>query len=154
MTGAGERAAITEVIFRYGAALDDRDTDALMSCFTDDVRLEYFDGAVVMDGIDEARAFFRFDGRGGLPGLDATVRTTHVWNVGAIAVAGDDASASTSCVAYVLGTTGGEGVLVTRGLRYVDALRNLRSGWRIRHRRHLADWETRTPATSPLIGRA
>lgn len=143
------RREIVEAILRYGTALDARDLDGLVACFTDDVHLEYFDGAVVVDGAAAVRAFFDFDRGGGLPGLDAIVRTTHLWHVGEVTVEGDRASASTSCVAHLLGTTGGQAVLVTRGLRYVDRLRRTPGGWRIDHRRHLPDWETRAPAELP-----
>jgi hypothetical protein len=152
MTG-GDRAAIEEVIRCYGAALDARDADGILACFTPDVRLEYFDGAAVATGMEEARAFFRFDGgtsAPGLPGVDAIVSTTHLWDVGAIVVEEDRASAASSCVAYLLATSDGEGVLVTRGLRYHDELRRSEVGWRIQHRRHVPLWETRT-AASPLV---
>src|SRR5690606_33600794 len=113
--------------------------------------LEYFNGTVVCDGLDAAKDFFRLDGRGGLPGLDAMVSTIHVWNVGAIDVDGGSASANTACIAYVLGSAGGDGVLVTRGLLYRDDFRRTDVGWRISSRRHLEQWETRAPATSPLL---
>jgi ketosteroid isomerase-like protein len=152
VTPSEGRAAIREVILRYGAALDARDAEGVLSCFTDDVCLEYFNGQVVKNGIEAAGAFFRFDGAGGLPGLDRVVATTHLWSIGAIDVEGDRATCCTSCVAYLVGTAGGDGVLVTRGLRYVDELQRSPSGWRIRHRRHHPDWETRTPATIAPAG--
>ena len=142
-----DRASIAEVIHRYGVALDARDAEGVLACFTDDVCLEYFNGAVVANGVDEARKFFRFDGSGSaLPGLDSILSTTHLWNVGAIDGVGDQVTVSTSCIAYLLGLADGQGVLVTRGLRYVDDLRRSSSGWQISHRRHLPDWEARTPA--------
>jgi hypothetical protein len=114
--------------------------------------LEYFNGAVVSDGIENARGFFKFsDGKSGLPGLDAILRTTHIWNVRSVAVYGDTARTETSCIAHLLGKVGSDGVLVTRGITYVDDFRRQDSGWRISHRRHQPEWETRVPATSPLV---
>lgn len=149
MTLADDRAGITEVICRYGSALDARDSAGVVACFTDDVRLEYFNATVVANGLEQARAFFKFDGGGGLPGLDAIVSTTHLWSVGSIELRGDDASVSTSCIAYLLGTVDGEGVLVTRGLRYLDEVRRSGDGWLISHRRHIPEWEARCPAVIP-----
>jgi hypothetical protein len=149
MITAEDRASIVELIQRYGAAFDGRDADGVLACFTDGVFLEYFDGAVVCHGIEQARAFFRFEGPSMLPGLDSVLSSTHLWNVGDIDLHpdGQGATVSTSCIAYVLGVVNGEGVLLTRGLRYVDDVQRAAPGWAIAHRRHIPDWETRAPAT-------
>jgi hypothetical protein len=41
-------------------------------------------------------------------------------------------------------------VLVVRGITYLDELVH-DDWWHIRRRRHLPQWESRTPATSPLL---
>ena len=145
-----DESAVRAVLLRYGSALDDRDAEGVLACFTDDVRLEYFNGEMVTDGIDAARGFFSFDGRAGLPGLDRIARTTHLWNVMHVEIDGDTAHSTTACIAHLLGVVGEDAVLVTRGLRYVDDLRRAAGGWRISHRRHQPEWETRTPAVSSL----
>jgi ketosteroid isomerase-like protein len=138
---------IRAVLAAYGAALDRRDTEGIVACFTLDVRLEYFHGDVVTEGIDAARGFFGFERPAPVPGIDEVVALTHVWNIGAIAIDAGAAHASTDCIAHLLGRSGDEHVLLTRGLRYEDDLRRTADGWRISVRRHLPQWETRSPAT-------
>lgn len=60
MNAAGAQQSITAVILRYGSALDARDRLGVLSCFTDDVHLSFFDGAVTAHGRAEAEAFFDF----------------------------------------------------------------------------------------------
>jgi ketosteroid isomerase-like protein len=143
---------ITAVILRYGSAVDGRDRQGVLACFTDDVHLSFFDGAVVADGLDAAGQFFDFDRPAALPGVEAILDSTHVWQVGSIALDVDatvsTATATTACVAYLLATAGTETVLVTRGLRYEDGLRLDGGRWRIARRRHIPLWETRCPAES------
>ena len=47
-----DESAVRAVLLRYGSALDDRDAEGVLACFTDDVRLEYFNGEMVTVGID------------------------------------------------------------------------------------------------------
>ena len=143
-----DRTAVIEVIARYFQGLDRRNAELLLSCFSADVRIEYFGGAHIVDGIDTVREFFRFDrDNAGLPGLDRMEGTTHLWNLLDITLDGNTATSTISCVAYLLGAVGDEHVLVTRGLTYEDEFRLDPAGWVITRRRHLPTWESRSPAT-------
>jgi ketosteroid isomerase-like protein len=144
--------AIERVIRRYGSALDGRDIDGIVACFTNDAVLEYFGGDVVVEGTAAIRAFFDFGRRGGLPGLDAIVSSTHLWQVEDIVFDPSHrrAEVRTACVAHLLGRVGDDGVLVVRGITYLDELVH-DDRWHIRRRQHLPRWESRMPATSPLL---
>jgi hypothetical protein len=106
--------------------------------------LEYFNGSVVVEGIDQARGFFRLDPSSPPLGLERLEATTHLWNIVSIDVDGDQATAETICVAHLFGVASDEEVLITRGLRYSDKLKRSEAGWLIRTRLHQPRWESRS----------
>lgn len=134
-----DRAAIRDVLDRYGRGLDRRDFDLVASCFTPDVISEYGGSALE-------------------PGRDAILRrirshtrhaTTHLMGNMTIDLRGDEASAQTTTIAVlVTGPTEAPRVLI-RGLRYDDHLVRRDGGWRIDRRVHAVDWMTEGPYLHP-----
>ncbi len=148
-----DRVAIEAVIRQYGRAVDTRNVEAVVDCFTPDAQLEYFGGTITLSGRDEIRGFFDFSRSDGLPGFDTIVSTTHIWQIDEIefGLVVGHARASTTCIAYLLGVTDGHIVLATRGIRYIDGIDKHEHCWRISARRHEPLWETRLAATSPAL---
>jgi hypothetical protein len=50
-----DRAAITDVIYRYAYGIDHGLPDMVLSCFSDNAYVEY-DGQLNLEGIDQLRA--------------------------------------------------------------------------------------------------
>lgn len=138
-----DRDAITDVLARYGRALDDRDFAAVGRCFTVDARAT-FSGVEIAPGRDAIVAHLR-----GLAGLAAS---THLFGLPVIELAADGTTArvETAAVAHLV-SAAPAGIVRTRGLRYRDVF--VRSGtggpWQIHQRVHRVDWMVEQPAVPP-----
>ena len=132
------RDEILDVIATYAQAVDDRDIERIVGCFTTDGRIEFEGGkltGVGHDGIRQAfeTAFTR-------PALTPPEASTHLMANTLVTVEGDAARAETQAVAFL--ASGALGTVTTRGLRYSDGLRRDAGGWRIAHRVHRSLWQT------------
>ncbi|MCU1388832.1 MAG: nuclear transport factor 2 family protein [Ilumatobacteraceae bacterium] len=138
-----DRDAITDVLARYGRALDDRDFGAVGRCFTADARAT-FSGVEIAPGRDAIVAHLR--------GLSALAASTHLFGLPVIELAGDGMSArvETAAVAHLVTTAPGSTVR-TRGLRYRDVFVRTGAGgpWQIHQRIHRVDWMAEQPAVPP-----
>jgi hypothetical protein len=132
---------ITEVLHRYGYALDGRDWGLLRTCFTDDVVGEY--GGDPLHGYEAVEHLCRST-------LEPLSVSQHLIGNVSAAVTGDRAEASCYLHAQHVrpGTEGGE-QFVFAG-RYVDRLVRTSDGWRIAFRRLQPMWTSGNPA---VIGR-
>ena len=134
-----EEFAITQVINRYGLAMDTRRWDLFDSIFTEDVELVYpgsrwHDRATFKT--DFARAHERFDA------------TQHAMMNHLVEVDGDTASAFTYCSWRLIcrGTEGGDYLEGTAW--YDDVLVRSEAGWRIKRRVCRILWAEGNPAAT------
>jgi ketosteroid isomerase-like protein len=135
-----DRLEITDVIFRYGQAVDDRDLEGVVSCFSTDIRACYNSGAFVMEGIETVRRFFaqQFTEAG----IGQNNPTTHAMTNVIVQVAGERAHVETTALITL---TKPEGIIVTRGVHYSDDCVKIQGRWVIQRRVHRPDWQMETP---------
>lgn len=137
-----DRLAICDVLFRYAHALDDRDSQLLRTCFTDDAVCEV---GATLSGIDAIIAF----AEGVLAGFDVT---QHLITNPRCTIDGDRAESVCDLQAQHVtrGAPGGEHYVI--GGRYDDSLVRTPEGWRIAHRRLRVKWSegNSVPLTSRL----
>jgi ketosteroid isomerase-like protein len=145
-----DASAVTELQYRYARAVDGRDVDGIVACFTDDAVVAFNDGEVVTSGAAQLRDFFQDAFQGVLLGADGA--STHLMGNVLVTVDGDVAASETQAVAYLASDARPE--VVVRGLRYTDTcVRGDDGGWRIRYRTHAAIWQAempRLPISPPL----
>ncbi len=132
---------ITEVCFRYGIALDNRDWKTLSTCFTEDAQAFYLSMPACHSYAEiEERV------RTALEPLDATQHL--IANVTA-EVNGDEAT----CICYLqaqhvkTGTSGGDNFTIAG--KYLDKFVRTDGGWRIKDRRLEAMW---TDGNAAVVG--
>ena len=134
------RAELTALVYRYADRIDRRDLDGVLSCFTEDAHVSYDNGAVVIEGREELRQFMTRALSDG--GIGADSPSTHVMANVLIELDGAAAHVETTAVAYL---THRPGLVVARGLRYIDDCRRIGTDWLIERRAHLADWQAELP---------
>ena len=131
---------ITQLVHRYGTALDDRDWALLRSCFTDDA-VTVYEGPVggEFTGYEAIEQVCR----GALEPLD---KSQHM--IGNVTVELDGDTATAQCYLYAqhvrTGAPGGD--LCMLGGRYTDRLARTRDGWRFTRRRLETWWIDGNPA--------
>jgi hypothetical protein len=135
MLDAADRAALTDLVHRYAAGLDDRQFDSVRDLFTETAEL------VVPDPPAELDPGHRHCGhaaiRAAIAAVAATIRTEHAI-VGEVFDAGpqpDSASGRIACVAHHWSHHGDQLTDVVWHLRYDDEYRRTDAGWRIAGRR-------------------
>ena len=133
-----DREQILDVIATYAHAVDNRDIDGIVGCFTADGRIDFEGGQTSGEG--EAGIRKAFEGAFTAPTLAAPATSTHLMANTLITIDGDEAHAETQAVAFL--ASGSLGTVTTRGLRYSDDLRKAADGWRITHRIHRSIWQT------------
>lgn len=130
---------ITRLLYGYASALDARDVDSVVACFTDDAHVELSGGEIVLDGAGQLHTHWKRS-------LRRNDASTHL--IGNVIVDVDAnrrrAEARSQATAFLLRA----GRLIGRGLRYVDACVPTAAGWRISSRRHVADWQMEVSAVS------
>jgi uncharacterized protein (TIGR02246 family) len=136
-----DAAAIREVAERYFYAVDARRFDLLASCFAVDAVMTIHGGERTMTGRDAIVDAFRH-----LP----FAGSTHLVTSQHVGVNGDEASAHTVAVAFVV-DDGDDGLVRTRGLEYHDELVRTKDGWEIRRRDHVARWQFDAEAVPPAV---
>lgn len=139
-SGSVDERAVRAVLERYFACIDRQDRAGLARVFTPDVEIDYFDGAMHVEGLGAL-----------VDGPPPAFRSSmHALAHASITIDGDRAHADTYAVAHLLlDGDGPAGTLTTRGLRYVDELTRTTDGWLISHRRHIPLWQSDQTATPP-----
>lgn len=141
---ASARVEIVDLLARYGRALDDRDFEAVASCFTEDARVTY-SGTRLEPGRAAIVAH--------LQGLRTLVASTHVMGLPVIDLDGDVARVETAGLAHLVTPTEHGIVVRTRGLRYRDVAVRRDGRWMIAERVHRCDWMYETPAAPTSVVR-
>lgn len=137
-------------------AVDRRDPDAAVACFTSDAVI-HFPG---VDARGEHEIYALFSGRTptetSVPELAGFRRTlmTHSMTTMLSEVDGDEAVTRTYATAHLCGMFGDRETIVVRGLRYLDRAVRTSGGWRIRERHHVVDWMYEVPPMSIAQHRA
>jgi hypothetical protein len=128
-----DRLEITDVLIRYGTALDTRDWELVATCFTVDAILDYdaFGRVTVGQFTDQAK--------GGLGLMPASQHT--VTNI-AIEVDGDRATCrSYASAMHVRPPAEGNKTYLLGGV-YTDILERTPEGWKIANRTFRSSWAT------------
>jgi ketosteroid isomerase-like protein len=134
MTLSGlDRAALTDLVHRYAADVDDRRFDSVAELFTEDAELTLPDPPATLEPVHQHRG--RAAIRDAAATVAATIRTQHV--VGEVYDAGPRAGTARgriACVAHHWIEHGDQLRDVTWHLRYDDEYQCVAAEWRIRSR--------------------
>ena len=132
--GATDRTALTDLVHRYAAGVDDRQFNSVAELFTDTAELLLPEPPAALDPVH------RHCGRAAIhtaiAAVAATIRTEHAI-VGEVFDAGlqpDSARGRIACVAHHWSQYGDQLTDVVWHLRYDDEYRRTDAGWRIAHR--------------------
>jgi uncharacterized protein (TIGR02246 family) len=140
-----DRAALTDLVHRYAATIDDRDLDGLAGCFAETAVADY-DGGIRLKGRAAIRTFMDKAFR---EGIGMTTPSTHMMSNMLIGLDGDEAVIRTTAIACL---TNRSGFVSMRGLRYVDRCVKQDGRWYFAHRRHSCDWQFDAPAGAIATG--
>jgi 3-phenylpropionate/cinnamic acid dioxygenase small subunit len=131
MPGATDRAALTDLVHRYAADVDDRQFDSVAELFTATAELMLPEPPAALDPVH--RHCGRAAIRAAIAAVAATIRTEHAI-VGEVFDAGprsDSARGRIACVAHHWSHHGDQLTDVVWHLRYDDEYRRTDAGWRI-----------------------
>jgi SnoaL-like domain len=134
MLDAADRAALTDLVHRYAAGVDDRQFDSVTDLFTETAELVLPDPPAELDPGHGHCGHAAI--RAAIAAVAATIRTEHAI-VGEVFDAGpqpDSARGRIACVAHHWTQHGDELTDVVWHLRYDDAYRRIDAGWRIARR--------------------
>ena len=134
MLGATDRAALTELVHRYAAGVDDRQFDSVTALFTDSAELMLPESPAALDPVHRHCGHAAI--RTAIAAVAATIRTEHAI-VGEVFDAGlqpDSARGRIACVAHHWSQYGDQLTDVVWHLRCDDEYRRTDAGWRIAHR--------------------
>jgi len=134
MLTATDRAALSDVIHRYAAGVDDRQFDAVAELFTDTAELIVPEPPATLDPVHRHSGHAAI--RTAVAAVSATIRTEHAI-VGEVFDTGpqlDSARGRIACVAHHWSQHGDQLTDVVWHLRYDDEYRRTDAGWRITHR--------------------
>ena len=135
-TDVADRSAITQVLQRYGTAIDALDFDTLAVLFTDDASVVY-GGYPEMTGGAETSAWLHERSK-------PAAWHQHLVTVMDVQIDGDEATTLTYFIAHAVSKADSETVRLHVG-EYRDRLRRTTEGWRICERRQQTGWkEVRT----------
>lgn len=151
----GDRAEITDVINLYGRGVATRDTDLLVSIFTEDAELDYY-GSDLVKGRDAIRAKFggaltTADRNHAPMPLDERLVSVPLMTNILIELDGDTARAESYCLATHAGPRAGEGRVLLRATRNLDDLARTGAGWKIARRRHELLWSIDVPGEAGVV---
>jgi len=133
-----DRDAISRLIIQYAEAVDRRDADLLITCFTDDAEAS-FGGIGVPGRGGKAVAAFLGSVAGTPQQTGIPMKTSHLFNNVVITLDGDEADVRSTASVY---SVRGEPEQVhIRGITYHDRVRRTADGWRIARRVHVPHWE-------------
>lgn len=134
-----ERQAISDLLIRYGRALDDRDWEKLETCFLPDAVAIYGEEFPPCEGFKAILETVRF----ALEKLDGSqhIITNHEMKI-------DGDTAHTHCYLHAQhkreGTPGGD--YLTIGGSYIDEIVKTPDGWKIKKRHLKVTWQEGNPA--------
>jgi SnoaL-like domain len=134
MLGATDRAALTDLVHRYAAGVDDRQFDSVTALFTDTGELKLPEPPAALDPVHRHCGHAAI--RTAIAAVAATIRTEHAI-VGEVFDAGlqpDSARGRIACVAHHWSQYGDQLTDVVWHLRCDDEYRRTDAGWRIAHR--------------------
>jgi hypothetical protein len=134
MLGATDRAALTDLVHRYAAGVDDRQFDSVTALFTDTAELMLPEPPAALDPVHRHCGHAAI--RTAIAAVAATIRTEHAI-VGEVFDAGlqpDRARGRIACVAHHWSQYGDQLTDVVWHLRCDDEYRRTDAGWRIAHR--------------------
>ena len=134
MLSATERAALTDLVHRYAASVDDRKFDTVTHLFTETAELILPEPPSMLDPVHEHIGHAAI--RTAVEAVSATIRTEHAI-VGEVFDADqqpDSARGRIACVAHHWSRHGDQLTDVVWHLRYDDEYRRTEAGWRIAHR--------------------
>lgn len=134
MLGATDRAALTDLVHRYAAGVDDRQFDSVTALFTDTAELMLPEPPAALDPLHRHCGHAAI--RTAIAAVAATIRTEHAI-VGEVFDAGlqpDSARGRIACVAHHWSQYGDQLTDVVWHLRCDDEYRRTDAGWRIAHR--------------------
>jgi hypothetical protein len=134
MLGATDRAALTDLVHRYAAGVDDRQFDSVTALFTDSAELMLPESPAALDPVHRHCGHAAI--RTAIAAVAATIRTEHAI-VGEVFDAGlqpDSARGRIACVAHHWSQYGDQLTDVVWHLRCDDEYRRTDAGWRIAHR--------------------
>ena len=127
-----DRAAIRDLLMRYGQAVDRRDFDRVAACFTPDAS---YAGSLGAGDIGGALAALR-------ERMQRFEITMHFISTQVIELAGDQARCETYALVYHRTGSAEEGEQdLIVGVRYLDELVRHASAWRIRRRDAQVEWQ-------------
>ena len=142
MSPASEQTDLTQLLFRYAEAMDRRDIEGVLACFTADAETSWHGGSTIINGHRALREFLEHAFSDAVLGRN---RPSHhlMSNVLITALDSGRAEVETTALACL---THRDGFVVVRGLHYSDVcLHDPSSGWRIARRAHRCDWEFDAP---------
>ncbi|MDT5084284.1 MAG: hypothetical protein QOD02_5410 [Mycobacterium sp.] len=134
MLGTTDRAALTDLVHRYAAGVDDRQFDSVTALFTDTAELMLPEPPAALDPVHRHCGHAAI--RTAIAAVAATIRTEHAI-VGEVFDAGlqpDSARGRIACVAHHWSQYGDQLTDVVWHLRCDDEYRRTDAGWRIAHR--------------------
>jgi hypothetical protein len=134
MLGATDRVALTDLVHRYAAGVDDRQFDSVTALFTDTAELMLPEPPAALDPVHRHCGHAAI--RTAIAAVAATIRTEHAI-VGEVFDAGlqpDSARGRIACVAHHWSQYGDQLTDVVWHLRCDDEYRRTDAGWRIAHR--------------------
>lgn len=127
-----DRAAIRDLLMRYGHAVDRRDFERVAACFTPDAS---YVGSLGGGDISVALAALR-------DRMGRFESTMHFMSTQVIELAGDSARCETYALVYHRTGSAEEGEQdLIVGVRYLDELGRHGDTWRIRHRVAKVEWQ-------------
>ena len=128
-----DRAALSELVHRYAARVDDRDFAGVADLFTEDAELILPDPPERLDPVSSRHG--RAGVRAALATLASVTRTRHAIVGEVYDAAGPDAGTGrVACVAHHFSARGDGFTDLVWHLRYDDAYRREDDGWRIARR--------------------
>jgi hypothetical protein len=134
MLDATERAALTDLVHRYAAGVDERQFDAVAELFTQTAELMLPEPPANLDPVHRHCGHAAI--RAAIEAVAATIRTEHAI-VGEVFDAGprpNSARGRVACVAHHWSQRGDQLIDSVWHLRYDDEYQRTEVGWRIAHR--------------------
>jgi 3-phenylpropionate/cinnamic acid dioxygenase small subunit len=134
MLSATDRAAITDLVHRYAANVDDRQFDAVVKLFTDTAELTVPDPPTVLNPVHHHHGQAAISAA--IATVAATMRTEHAI-VGEVYDAGPRANSARgriACVAHHWNQRADQLTDVVWHIRYDDEYQRTAAGWRIDRR--------------------
>lgn len=134
MLGATDRSALTDLVHRYAAGIDDRQFDSVVKLFTETAELVLPDPPAALHPVHRHCGHAAISAAIGP--VAATIRTEHAI-VGEVYDAGprpDSARGRIACIAHHWSKDKDQLTDVVWHLRYDDDYRLTDAGWRIAHR--------------------